>query len=94
MIMSKHTRVSRPIYHLLHTKVEGVDSLTEPALDLHWSWNHATDEVRRQLYPELWEITHNPYLTDLGPVDMPFSDRESYATHSWPTPVELAGGRK
>src|ERR1019366_4383892 len=26
------------------------------------SWNHATDEVWRQLDPELWDITHNPWV--------------------------------
>jgi glycogen phosphorylase len=31
-------------------------------LDLHWSWNHATDEVWRQLDPELWGTTHNPWV--------------------------------
>jgi starch phosphorylase len=29
---------------------------------MHWSWNHATDEVWRQLDPELWGITHNPWV--------------------------------
>ncbi|MDO8946482.1 MAG: alpha-glucan family phosphorylase [Desulfocapsaceae bacterium] len=29
---------------------------------MHWSWNHATDEVWRQLDPKLWEITHNPWV--------------------------------
>ncbi|MEO8338553.1 MAG: DUF3417 domain-containing protein, partial [Nitrospirota bacterium] len=29
---------------------------------MHWSWNHATDEVWRTLDPELWEITHNPWV--------------------------------
>ena len=29
---------------------------------MRWSWNHATDEVWRQLDPELWEITHNPWV--------------------------------
>lgn len=37
-------------------------SLAELALDLRWSWNHATDEVWRQLEPELWELTHNPWV--------------------------------
>jgi starch phosphorylase len=60
--MSKQTRVSHPIYSLLPTEVEGFDSLAELALDMHWSWNHATDEVWRQLDPELWEITHNPWV--------------------------------
>jgi len=29
---------------------------------MRWSWNHATDEVWRQLDPELWENTHNPWV--------------------------------
>ena len=60
--MSEQTRVSHPIYQLLATDIEGFDSLAELALDMRWSWNHATDEVWRQLDPELWEITHNPWV--------------------------------
>jgi len=60
--MSKQTRVSHPIYSLLPTEIEGFDSLAELALNMRWSWNHATDEVWRQLDPELWEITHNPWV--------------------------------
>jgi len=60
--MSKQTRVSHPIYNLLPTEIEGFDSLAELALDMRWSWNHATDKVWRQLDPELWEITHNPWV--------------------------------
>src|ERR1017187_10305822 len=60
--MSQHRRVSHPIYHLLPIEIEGFDSLAELALDMHWSWNHATDEVWRQLDPGLWEITHNPWV--------------------------------
>lgn len=37
-------------------------SLAELALDLRWSWDHATDEVWRELDPELWELTHNPWV--------------------------------
>src|ERR1700689_1499700 len=60
--MSQPTHLSHPLYNLLPTEIEGVDSLAELALDMHWSWNHATDEVWRQLDPELWEITHNPWV--------------------------------
>jgi starch phosphorylase len=60
--MSKQIRASHPIYNLLPTEIEGFDSLAELALDMHWSWNHATDEVWRQLDPRLWEITHNPWV--------------------------------
>src|ERR1035438_9438484 len=60
--MSKQIRVSHPLYNFLPTEIEGFDSLAELALDLHWSWNHATDEVWRTLDPILWEITHNPWV--------------------------------
>jgi len=55
--MSKQTPVSKPNYSLLPTDVEGFDSLAELALDMRWSWNHADDEVWRQLDPALWEFT-------------------------------------
>lgn len=60
--MGKHTRASHPIYSLLPMEVEGFDSLAELALDMRWSWNHAADEVWRQLDPALWELTHNPWV--------------------------------
>jgi starch phosphorylase len=50
------------MYSLLPTEIEGFDSLAELALDMRWSWNHATDEVWRRLDPDLWEITHNPWV--------------------------------
>jgi starch phosphorylase len=59
--MSKQTRVSKPIYSLLPTDVKGFDSLAELALDMRWSWNHAADEVWRQLDPTLWDLTCNPW---------------------------------
>ena len=59
--MSTHTRASHPIYNLLPTEIEGFNSIAELALDLRSSWNHATDEVWRQLDPVLWELTHNPW---------------------------------
>jgi hypothetical protein len=60
--MSKQTRASHPIYSLLPTEVEGFDSLAELALDMRWSWNHATDNVWRQLDPVLGEFTQNPWV--------------------------------
>jgi starch phosphorylase len=60
--MNKQTPVSKPIYSPLTANVEGFDSLAELALDLRWSWNHATDEVWRQLDPALWEFTQNPWV--------------------------------
>jgi len=60
--MSKQTRANHPIYSLLPTDVEGIDSLAELALDMRSSWNHAGDEVWRLLDPELWELTQNPWV--------------------------------
>jgi len=60
--MSKQTRVSHPIYSLLPTEIEGFDSLAELALDLRWSWSHYGDSVWKQLDPELWELTQNPWV--------------------------------
>jgi starch phosphorylase len=60
--MSKRTPVGKPLYSLLPTDVEGFDSLVELALDLRWSWNHAADEVWRQLDPALWGFTQNPWV--------------------------------
>jgi starch phosphorylase len=60
--MSTPTRASHSIYNLLSTEVEGFDTLAELALDMRSSWNHATDQVWRQLDPVLWEFTHNPWV--------------------------------
>ena len=43
-------------------ELEGFDSLAELALDMRWSWNHAADELWQQLDPELWKLTHNPWV--------------------------------
>ena len=57
--MSKQTNVP---YNPPPADVEGYNSLAELALDMRWSWNHATDEVWRQLDPALWEFTQNPWV--------------------------------
>jgi len=48
--MSRQTRVSHPLNNLLPTEIERFDSLAELA------------QVGRQLSPDLWEITHNPWV--------------------------------
>jgi starch phosphorylase len=40
----------------------GMDSLKELALNLHWSWNHAADELWEALDSYLWETTQNPWV--------------------------------
>ncbi len=52
----------RKIRELPPAQVEGIDSLADLALDMHWYWNHATDEIWKQLDPELWELTYNPWV--------------------------------
>ena len=42
--------------------MEGVEHLLELALDLRWSWNHSADELWGQIDPELWSLTHNPWV--------------------------------
>lgn len=44
------------------TEIEGFDSLAKLALDLRWSWNHASDEIWRTIDPSLWALTHNPWV--------------------------------
>jgi starch phosphorylase len=54
-----------PLSHSQRLKsadIEGFESLSELALDMRSSWNHATDPVWRQLDPVLWEFTHNPWV--------------------------------
>ncbi|MBU1055164.1 MAG: alpha-glucan family phosphorylase [Proteobacteria bacterium] len=60
--MTEQARASHPIYSLLPMDIEGFDSLAKLALDMHSSWNHATDRVWRQLDPALWELTQNPWV--------------------------------
>jgi starch phosphorylase len=59
--MSKQTRRSK-LNSFLPTEVDGFDSLVELALDMRWSWSHYADEVWRQLDPELWDFTQNPWV--------------------------------
>ena len=47
---------------LLTQEVRISDALSELALDMSSSWNHATDRVWRALDPVLWELTHNPWV--------------------------------
>ena len=60
--MKEKTDIRKPVYSFLHADIEGLDSLAELALDMRWSWNHAADEIWRQLDPGLWDLTHNPWV--------------------------------
>jgi glycogen phosphorylase len=54
--------LSDPNAFTIWPKIEGVDALAELAFNLHWSWNHAADELWEDLDPELWETTQNPWV--------------------------------
>ena len=43
-------------------KIDGIDALVELALNLHWSWNHATDQLWEALDKDLWATTQNPWV--------------------------------
>jgi starch phosphorylase len=60
--MSKVTKAFPSPYTHRAAGIDGFDSLAELALNLRWSWNHATDKVWRELDSELWEITNNPWV--------------------------------
>ena len=60
--MKEKKDIRKPVYCFLPSDIEGLDSLAELAFDLRWSWNHAADEIWRQLDPSLWDITHNPLV--------------------------------
>ena len=38
------------------------DALTDLALDLRWSFNHSADQLWARLDPDLWDLTHNPWV--------------------------------
>jgi glycogen phosphorylase len=59
--VSQQPQLGHPKEPLVSADVEGFDALSELALDLRSSWNHATDHLWRQLDPVLWELTHNPW---------------------------------
>lgn len=40
----------------------GIDALTELTLNVRWAWHHGTDELWAELDPELWALTHNPWV--------------------------------
>ena len=60
--MSEQTRISHSKELLLPTDIDGYNSLAELALDMCWTWNHATDQVWQQMDPELWDLTQNPWV--------------------------------
>ena len=60
--MAARSDLVSSVYNMPSMKMEGFAALAELALDLRWSWNRAADGVWRQLEPELWEETRNPWV--------------------------------
>src|SRR5215470_14580616 len=49
-------------HYYLPRDIDGIEQLFELALDLRWSWNQSADELWGQIDPELWAVTHNPWV--------------------------------
>ncbi|MGC8559475.1 MAG: alpha-glucan family phosphorylase [Phycisphaerae bacterium] len=60
--MTAYTESILSLYNVPSANMEGFAALAELALDLRWSWNRAADGIWRQLEPELWDETRNPWL--------------------------------
>ena len=41
---------------------EPIEGLIELALDLRFSWSHTADHLWKRMNPDLWSLTHNPWL--------------------------------
>jgi starch phosphorylase len=54
--------MSTPARRKALSEVEISDALRELALDLRWSYNHATDELWERVDPDLWDTTHNAWI--------------------------------
>ena len=50
------------MYGLWPSDIEGIEQLMDLALNMRWSWNHSADELWRELDPDLWEMTRNPWI--------------------------------
>ncbi len=49
-------------YYLLPPMPPGLEALTDLALDLRWSWNHAADKLWKYVDPDQWRRDRNPWL--------------------------------
>src|SRR5450432_3639908 len=60
------THVSSTSSPAAPTQPPNIAALTELAMDLRWSWNHAADELWQRLDPALWKLTHHPNVVLQG----------------------------
>jgi glycogen phosphorylase len=54
--------MSSPAFSSPPSETTTLDALTELALDLRWSFNHSADKLWERLDPDLWDLTHNPWV--------------------------------
>jgi len=54
--------MSSPAFSSPPSETNTLDALTELALDLRWSFNHSADKLWERLDPDLWDLTHNPWV--------------------------------
>lgn len=43
------------------SNIKAYDALLDLALDLRFAWNRGSDAIWRELEPELWNLSHNPW---------------------------------
>jgi len=51
-----------PANYFLPSMPEGLEGLTELALNLRWSWSHTADPLWEYIDPDMWSLTGNPWL--------------------------------
>src|SRR5262245_26217054 len=54
--------MSAPVHYFLPRDIDGSEQLFSLALDLQWSCSHSADELWKQIDPELWSLTRNPWV--------------------------------
>jgi glycogen phosphorylase len=58
----EESTMTSPAFTTGLSKPANSDILAELALDLRWSFNHSADKIWERLDPELWDLTHNPWM--------------------------------
>lgn len=51
-----------PSHYLPRPLPDALNGLAVLALDMRWSWNHAADNLWKEIDPELWHATGNPWF--------------------------------
>lgn len=57
-----HNNATASSYFFTRPMPQGLEGLTELALDLRWTWSHFSDRLWERLDPEGWKLTGNPYF--------------------------------